>query len=657
MLMEHITLKRIFPLLFVSFLNGNDSMDELLMMDFDALLDMPVVSATKTLTPLSKIPATVRVITAKQIKKRGYITLEEALSNLPGFQFRNINGFNTYTFMRGAPSQNNLILLMIDGIKINEINSGGFYGGLQYNLENVKQIEVLYGPSSVLYGTNAISGIINIITYNPKDYKNESSTISFSAGKFDTVISDFRTGYFNENNEFGFTMSGRYATSEKADLGGSDGDFNWNENMQNYEDSYDIEAKLEYKNFQAGLVYQDKESSMTTYRKTIGDIYQDTGTSWHITFLNLWARHNHSFSNTLSLNSLLYYRDATVEDDTIESIRTLPSPGTQIGFYRPNSLFGIEEQLNYEFLPGHNITLGTVFEKEKTSEGFSKTNSTASNITPTAPSTPVKLEESVFSFYLQTRHDILESINVTLGIRYDDSSIYEKVLTPRVAFLYNNDDFRFRALYSEAFRAPRPWDYTSGTGNSSLDEEEMTSYELGFDYRVNEKLNTTLAIYDNEISNKLVKDLIQNKWINLGELITKGSELTIEYRENEYNLYFNYTYTMSEDEQGNDVPEISKHTANVEAEYTFNEHVELTVSANYFGERKNTKIIATTNSNLIEDATVFNMQLSYYDFYKWDIHLQARNITDETYYHTSNLMPDRYTQPQQSFILKAQYRF
>jgi len=66
--------------------------------------------------------------------------------------------------MRGAPSQNNLILVLIDGIQINELNSGGFYGGYQYSLQNVKQIEVVYGPSSALYGTNAISGIINIIT-------------------------------------------------------------------------------------------------------------------------------------------------------------------------------------------------------------------------------------------------------------------------------------------------------------------------------------------------------------------------------------------------------------------------------------------------------------------------------------------------------------
>ncbi len=113
-----------------SLLHGSDTMDELLNMSLDELQEMPVVSATKTLTPLSKVPATIRVITAEDIRRYGYLTLEEALGDLPGFQFRNINGFNTYTFMRGLPSQNNLILLMVDGVEINEINSGGFYGGM-----------------------------------------------------------------------------------------------------------------------------------------------------------------------------------------------------------------------------------------------------------------------------------------------------------------------------------------------------------------------------------------------------------------------------------------------------------------------------------------------------------------------------------------------
>jgi len=64
--------------------------------------------------------------------ENGYFTLEEALSFLPGFQFRNIQGINSYVFQRGIPNQNNLTLVLVDGMQINELNSGGFYAGGQY---------------------------------------------------------------------------------------------------------------------------------------------------------------------------------------------------------------------------------------------------------------------------------------------------------------------------------------------------------------------------------------------------------------------------------------------------------------------------------------------------------------------------------------------
>ena len=170
------------------------------------------------------------------------------------------------------------------------------------------------------------------------------------------------------------------------------------------------------------------------------------------------------------------------------------------------------------------------------------------------------------------------------------------------------------------------------------------------------KLNNSLSAYYNTISGKLVKDS-SPKWVNSGKLETKGIEWILDYTEVDYSLYFNYTYTISQDQDGKSIDEISDHSANAGILYAFNTHWELMFRANYLGKQKNPKVIATTNSDTIDDATVFNTQLSYYDFHQWDIHLQARNLTDEEYYHSSNLGPDRYRQPQQNLMLKAQYRF
>ena len=134
--------------------------EDILRMSFYDLMNIEVISASKVPQQIKDVSATVHVISAEQIRERGHFTLEEALSDLPGFQFRNIVGFNSYVFMRGAPSQNNLILLLVDGVQINELNSGGFYSGGQFNLSDIERIEVVYGPASALYGTNAISGVM-----------------------------------------------------------------------------------------------------------------------------------------------------------------------------------------------------------------------------------------------------------------------------------------------------------------------------------------------------------------------------------------------------------------------------------------------------------------------------------------------------------------
>ena len=163
-------------------LASNTDIEYLATLSLSELQNIIVTTSTKKEQKLMESPSNTRVITNKMIKERGYITLEEALADLPGLQFRDMKGFNSYTFMRGALNQNNLILMMVDGVTVNELNSGGFYGGNHYNLSNIKRIEVVYGPGSALYGTNAVSGVINIITYDPDDIEAQGNFASITAG-------------------------------------------------------------------------------------------------------------------------------------------------------------------------------------------------------------------------------------------------------------------------------------------------------------------------------------------------------------------------------------------------------------------------------------------------------------------------------------------
>jgi len=632
-------------------------MDQLLSMSLKQLGEIEIVKGAKIPQRQTDIPAVVRIITAEQIKVRGYMSLEEALSDLPGFQFRDIQGFNTYSFIRGAPNQNNLTLLLIDGIPINELNSGGFYGGLQHNLANIKRIEVSYGPASALYGTNAISGTINLITFNPDDKAAQGAYVSVTAGSFDTRNIDFRTASYDEEQQLGYSFSTALKTTAKADLAGAEGDNNWGAGFENYEDDISFDAKVKYKDFDFGLVYQDKKTSNTTFTKTVGTSRLDNGPFWQIHFLNFWAKHKYVLNDKAILKSQLYYRDTTVPDDTTPTIISpMPPPGERHRWYRPGEMYGLEEQLSYQFSDQFNLTGGIVFEHERLADAFSKTTSGFNSIPPSPPE-PNSVNTDLTSLYLQAQYKLTEQLETTLGIRYDDSNYYGEVTTPRVALVYNKDNFVAKLLYSEAFRAPKPWDFTFGVGNPALESEEMRSNEVYMGYFYSENTQAELSLYANYISGILVKDGSGTYFINQGELNVHGAEITLSHKNKNLKSYINYTFNDSYDENGNEMPEISKHMMNLGGTYYFSDHLQFDLSANYLGERKNTKVIPATGNDMIDDALILNANLLYRHHSGWDFSFIVKNILDKEYYHSSNLQPERYRQPQRTFLLKLQYKF
>jgi len=623
-------------------------------MNIEELMNVEVVTASKKPQRLREVPATVRIITAEQIKERGYLTLEEALSDLPGFQFRNIIGFNSYVFLRGIPSQNNLIVMMVDGIQINELNSGGFYGGGQYNLSNVKRIEVVYGPASALYGTNAVSGIINIITNNPRDIQGGSASVLL--GNFDTRNIDFRYGHYDKENDFGFIISGMFKQSDKADLRGAKGDNNWTANMENFEDDLSFDGKLLYKNFSMGLVFQDKQVPMTTNQKSVGTNYLDSGTNWHIRFINGHIKYVYDKSSKWSFQSQLYYRNATVMDDTIAYIRSdYGATGGQEGRSRPNSLVGFENQLNLLLIDKLNIIAGFTWEEERLAQDYSKTYSGSPDVKPPTPTKPDMMTNHLASVYFQTQYRFVKSTELTLGLRHDNSSFYGTVNTPRIGLVFNKNKFTTKLLYMEAFRAPRPWDYTYEDGNPDLESEILKSMEFSIAYSFTENFIANLSLYKNNMKGQLTKE--GRRWVNGPKLNTDGFELALGYVMGKIKSYFNYTYNSSTYENRERVPEIGKNNANIGILCAITNKIKLDIRGNYIGKRKNAKTITATGSDYIDDAFIVSSNLSFLNLKGFDFQIICKNLLNTEYYHTSNRPPDRYRQPQRSILIKAEYKF
>ncbi|MBN2893463.1 MAG: TonB-dependent receptor [Bacteroidales bacterium] len=626
----------------------NDSIDvyEYNLVD---LSNLKVNSASKIEQKFNSVPATMYIISAEMIKERGYFTLDEALADLPGFQFRNIQGFNSYIFQRGITSQNNLILVLIDGIQINELNSGGFYGGGQYNLDNIERIDVLYGPASVVYGTNAVSGIVNIITKN-----NKGLQINALGGDFNTYYSNFNYGL--KKNNLNFSISGMFKTSEKADLKEEKGDNNWSNNMENFEDDYSFDVKLIYKNFTFGSNFQNKQSSRTTNHKSIGTIYKDNSTLWNIVFLNSYVKSRFRLSPKIEFQSTFYNRNATVMSNSVyEVIDT-----TQIGYFRPNNLTGFENICSFSQKEKLNLVGGLVFEYEMLSENASFSYSNSSTEKPPVPERPNTLDNFLVSVFAEADYSIVSQLSVAGGLRYDYSSVYDQVLTPRFSLIFNDKQVLSKLLYAQAFRAPKPWDYTNGLGNPDLLPEKMRSVELSNSIYFSDNFVVLFSIYKNILNQAIVKQFIGSfgdfMWINEGLIQTDGIELGFKYKSKHVDLYSNYTFNSSYNENKVIIDEISKHALNSGFNLTVFKKIKLNLNSNFYSKKKNLQLIMTTSSWYVDPAIIFNGTVGVFDFHGFDLMFIVKNIFDIEYYHTSNKEVERYRQPQRTIFVKISYK-
>jgi outer membrane cobalamin receptor len=619
-------------------------------LNLSELSRLKITSASKVTQKISEVPATVFIVTAKQIKENGYFTLEEALSDLPGFQFRNILGINSYVFQRGIPNQNNLTLLLIDGVQINELNSGGFYAGGLYNLSNIDHIEVISGPSSVAYGTNAVSGIINIITRSATEKRLEVNTL---VGSFNTTKSDLNYCYTDEKKNLGIQIAGMVKKSDKANLKGQAGDNNWTDLMDNFENDYSLDVKVRLKDFVFGTNYLNKRASTATLIKSVGTDYRDYGTEWNIQFVNNYLKYNKKINEKFSYSSILYNRNATVLDNTIYYVVDT----AQIGYYRPNNLTGFENILNYDFSPIYSMTGGLTFECEQLSEKASMSYSHSPSRKPPKPLKPGMDKNNLTSLFVESRLTPIRNLFLSGGVRFDQSSIYDQVLTPRAGLCYNFKGHSFRFAYADAFRAPKPWDYTDGLGNSSLLPEKMKSLETALTLSLAEDVMVDFIGYKNKLNSAITKEVTNEgfRWVNSGQIKTNGLEIYLRANAHKFNFAFNYTYNESKNELGQWVPEISKHSANANISYSLNNYIKMNLRSNYIGERENPAVIASTNSKLIEPCLIFHGALSVLNYKGFDIQLFAKNILNAAYYHTSNREPGRYRQPQRTIMFSIGY--
>ncbi|NML64390.1 TonB-dependent receptor [Hymenobacter sp. RP-2-7] len=155
-----------------------------------------VTSVSKKAENILFAPATVVVLTSRDFEQRGYQTMEQMLHDLPGFDVIKGNGVGYSNFyQRGYRStSNDRTLILIDGVEENDLVSSSVLLSPQYSLSDLDRVEIIYGPASTLYGANAFTGVINIIT---KSFRNQPGPARMFGVSAQTRAGTYNTQYLD----------------------------------------------------------------------------------------------------------------------------------------------------------------------------------------------------------------------------------------------------------------------------------------------------------------------------------------------------------------------------------------------------------------------------------------------------------------------------
>jgi outer membrane receptor for ferrienterochelin and colicins len=556
------------PMLVFSQESAGDS-SELALENF---LDMKIVTATQTEQKAAEAPAIVAVLTAEQIRKLGVTTLYEALSYLPGIIVsESYFGYTTVT-MRGIlqTHYNNKVLLLINGHPMREVVNGSFHLEI-IPIEAVARIEVIRGPGSALYGTNAFSGIINILTFRSQDAAVTKAEIG--AGSFETFEASVSHGVTEDSKAFFVSASSR-----------NDRGYPFNVEIDENGQSGTIDYENDISNFWLDLAVGPVDVSMAYFNQKkmkfgITPVLDYTGPNYFKGgFLDL--RIDRPITDELSIHGNLRY-DALKREFYFghfpydgfqghENADSVMSSGGQ--------LYGAELSLNYNPSTTLSLLAGAVLE-DSTSKPYVFKFEDDQSLHPYSAYTTAKSSNET-SLFFQGLYFITERSHVVLGGRYNTNSDSGSSLVPRAGLVVHlGGETYFKALFAEAYRSPDFFEKNVATynvlyGSQDLKPEKVRSYDLAIDTRLYNSTSISLnlfALETNDLVTRVPTTHPDTTGPNASEYVNAGGEDIMGVETNvmsalgkKVTLVFDHSYMAGTSVETDDsLKFIPRNTANV----------------------------------------------------------------------------------------------
>ena len=603
-------------------------------------MDDLVVTATRLATPRGELASSVTVITAEDIQRKQYRSVPQALRSVPGLHVVQTGGpgQQTSVFMRGANSNHTLVL--IDGIEASDPSSPN--GAVDFSnlwLDNIERIEVVRGPQSTLYGSDAIGGVIQITTRRgagklhgaAKAEGGSDNTFNQQASAAGAGNSmNYSLGVMHTDTDADSVTPSRLRNGVSAE---DDGYKNWTTSIRlgidvsdtlemNFFGRYiDSETKLdpELEMFGFGTTEDhDARLEQTEYLLRGEATAQLLDGLWEATFSTSYTDSDRKNRNN--------------RQSPNETLTRTRFEGDKLKFELKNDLYLTDE---------HIFTLGLETEKENMdSGGFSDFGGFVVGEESNADSRNNAV-------YAQDQFSYGGRLFGTIGGRYDKYDDFGSETTYRFApvYVHRETGTRIKGSVATGFKAPTLFQTDGFTpnnfgsfyrGNPNLDPEESFGWEAGFEQPLwNERINLGVTYFKSHIDDlmQVVFDPSFNStYENIDKADIKGVESFIHTQLlQSLSVNANYTYTDAEDNKTSEkLLRRPKHKADLDVQYQPTAKASINLTVNYVSDYND--ISRETGGTIKgDDYTVLDIAAEYAINKRWRIFGRVENVTDEHY--------------------------
>ena len=622
--------------------------------------DVMVVTASGYEKKITNAAASVSVISQQELQTNKYNDLGEALRSVEGVDVESSTGKTggLEISIRGMPASYTLIL--IDGIRQNgssDVTPNGFSAmntSFMPPLAAIDHIEVIRGPMSTLYGSDAIGGVVNIITKKSTD-------------KWSTSIN---TGVnLQESNKWGNSTVANFWSSGPLIAGVLDMQVRGSTTQRQgssitslsdtsstrvpyptESENYNIGTRLDWKTSENNTLWMDLDSARQRYDNVDGQLGSLTGG---------YERNKVTLGHDTALTfgtwkSSLGWNETENKGRQLVSSALTPENAGRAGDARElkNTNVILDSLLLTPLGDSHLLTLGGEYWDARMKDGVVLAN------------TGETFHQKTWSDYAEDEWHILDSLALTAGTRYEHNDVFGGHLSPRAYLVWDvSEEWTLKGGVTTGYKAPSLSQLHNGisgvtaqgtvntVGNPDLKPEESTSYETGLYYENDMGLNANITGFYTEYKNKIVSysiDDYTNSYTNSGKARTDGVEFasTFPLWSDVLSLSLNYTYTQSKqkdgDNKGAPLSYTPKHMANARLNWQATEDMNAWLSARYRGKAprftENYDNLSAVQKAVYDDKganlkawTVLDMGLSYKLTKELTLNTAVNNVLDKDF--------------------------